>query len=1333
MINLKSLIDLLPYYFKEQDTYKVDGKGLLERYLNIFGDYFDTKVIKNIDTLDDILNIDKTPEIYLGYLWEFLGSMPYANPKAIDPDKWKQYFNGFSDDSTIEALSKVWLYRKDSDNDHYNLTLDQIRSLVKYSIALFSIRGTKKFFEVFLRLYGFEVTISNGSTYPKITITDGDDSDYYGSDDDYYGIDQDYFGLPESIFDSKSEPTKLDSEELTLDDVTLDNHTGDNRIVNINFRLKSEYIYDKDSDEFLRLQDRMFNLINIFLPIGSRPHLIWDNISSNGEILNGFENKVNRSIEMYVDRAPLSYSDQQFTPSDKYPGWYQVHSLFAFGPTTFTWSPFKLMIRVVDEYPLNHIPAFIKDQPKRFNIAFGGDYSEIEYEDGKVFTINPGNALNPRVRVSTICEEDFNITNMISSFRVDTGDTGWKKYYNYTLFKHYNSNLERELNSNHKYIPIIIQSAIVRTLTNNADPSDDDFTPQQVINLTTGEYLTFIENDTKIPDKDGNEIDYSSYAGTNTYVQHIFKPGTYEFIMLSRPEYKLTIEVTSVPEVLETYLIDGLADNVIDNDNPTCNVSIGVRSNTHFLKNISTLPLYISSNSGKMWEKLVEGASSSSYGSPDKKMGNYHDVSNYFVKSLNLYYVDEDDMDNRRAPINFYLCFLSKPVHTNSQYIKFTFIQYPNDEHDSWYDKVEVTIYPLINKVLVVEEDYRELMDGTPQYTYKYGDDVILSDFSKVLDNFILGDIQEDTGIGSDHELISVPGVSVRTLTLPNGIYKLAPIGSMDHNELIIEYKGLYDDEVLIQEVSNPVSQFWNNGEIITLGDPGHYRFYGTNTKSKEAVSDYQDISVQSNKYNAHYYLEVHDGDKTDDENYMLRTLIKSIPKNGVNVQWGFDFSITLDKSILEAMDILTTDPDAFDFEVLLYKGSTPNMGQLINSYTGTHTVDDETDDIGNLLPHYKVSGHIDLMWDGSYIGSNNYPPGLYCVELHDRNHVWPGTSAYRVVDAYVVPQKFDGNLYFDVEVISKAWTSPSGQSFDIDPITGKRTWGWYKTNPDYLNSVRLVRYDPAIDIPRFKLKLTNNSIGYNRVYMYKLVDNGSEWNNDVNETNKHTYPEVLSPHKDNKHWLYEAQHEDWGFPGEFDEETQKWDYAKGSTGIPGYKGRWLFTGTVYQIGELITGPQEPGKYLFLVNQLGVDTKVINYAYMEVKEQIKYSLIVNPMLAILQGTAVGTTVDAISSAKFTKETLAVTVTQPDGTLVESQHSLPYAFYAYQAGTYTFNLYKLEEGHWVSLDISANFRVLTDNGIYPESLLWESQEVQDKAIQVATTSQEIEWSIRLQDE
>lgn len=1170
MINLRSLMDLLPYYFKEQDTYKVNGKGLLERYLDIFGTYFDSRVVGDISTLDDIIDVDKTPEVYLGYLWEFLGSMPYANPKAIDPEKWKQYFNGFDSDSTIQSLSRLWLYRKDYDGDHYNLSVDKVRALVKYSIALFSIRGTKKFFEVLLRVYGFDVIIENGSTYPKINVEDDDDSDYYGTDLDYWGTDDDYFGSPDSLFNLRTEKTKLDSEWLNLDTDTTDNHTNCTRIVNVKFTLISHYPYVKNSNEFRRLQDRMFNLLNSFMPIGTRPHILWNGLFNDvddgysdingnafididyrlftgrddtGQELLSAEPYVNRSIEVYVDRTPIDWepSDDVFVESNEYQGWYRVYDKSdphsGVPARNFDWSQLRFMVKVKDNFTheslLNKEPAFISDQPKKFVVAFNGnDFSDTEYEDGHIFTVKPGGdgKYYPKFKVSVICEEDFDLTDgSLNTFIISS----WLKDFNYTIFKHYNPSVDLVMSPTNTYVPLLIQSASVRTYTNDANPDDDDFDPQQVVNLTTGEYLTLCEDGTTLPDREGNDVDYSQYEDRCMYVQHIFEPGVYEFAMLNKPEYRFTIEVKVIKEVLTLTLVEGSTDNVVDNENPTASIKLKITSNLAFLG---------------------------------------------------------------------------------------------------------------------------------------------------------------------------------------------------------------HEDTLLIKEITNPVTRYWNNEDVIVLDDPGHYRFFGVNPNNPDnVISNYIDVNVLSNKYNAHYYLELDDGDKSDDEAYMIRTLIANRPATGSTVTWGFDFLITVDKSVIEAQDILIVDPNAFDLEVLIYRGGTPNRGTLLGSWTADTEV--LTDDLGNILPHYKIKGHVSVTWDGTYTigeGPNyNFPPGLYCVELHDKNHLWNGSPSYKVLDAYVIPQKFDGNLYFDVDVISKAWTSPAGQIYDIDPITGKYTWGWYKSNTDYKHSVRLVRYDPAIDTPQFRLKLTNNTIGYTRVYMYKLVENGSEW--DSNAAYPHVLPPVMkssTPHAGiaNPHWLDEAIPKDWGFPGEYDDTQDAWDYGKGSTGVVGYTGRWLFTGTVYQLDELIQGPQEPGKYLFLVNQLEVDTKSINYAYLEVKEEIQYSLIVDPLLAILQGTAVGTKVDVISSAKFTKETLAVTVTPPNSLeITDEHHPLPYAFYAYQAGTYTFKLYKFEGGQWIYLGLSATFKVLTENGISDEYLSWEWSDTSDREVQVVTTSADVDWTVKVQNE
>lgn len=46
MINLKNLIDFLPFEYKAQDTYKVNGKGILERFLEICGEHFEDYITR---------------------------------------------------------------------------------------------------------------------------------------------------------------------------------------------------------------------------------------------------------------------------------------------------------------------------------------------------------------------------------------------------------------------------------------------------------------------------------------------------------------------------------------------------------------------------------------------------------------------------------------------------------------------------------------------------------------------------------------------------------------------------------------------------------------------------------------------------------------------------------------------------------------------------------------------------------------------------------------------------------------------------------------------------------------------------------------------------------------------------------------------------------------------------------------------------------------------------------------------------------------------------------------------------------------------------------------
>lgn len=127
MTNLKNLIDFLPFEFKEQDTYKVNGKGILERFLEICGSYFQDNITSDIDNILDLIDIDKTQQRYLNYLWEFLGELPFA--------------------------------RTGEHTGAPNLSDEQIRTILKYSISLLKIRGSRKFFEILFNMYGLTCTI----------------------------------------------------------------------------------------------------------------------------------------------------------------------------------------------------------------------------------------------------------------------------------------------------------------------------------------------------------------------------------------------------------------------------------------------------------------------------------------------------------------------------------------------------------------------------------------------------------------------------------------------------------------------------------------------------------------------------------------------------------------------------------------------------------------------------------------------------------------------------------------------------------------------------------------------------------------------------------------------------------------------------------------------------------------------------------------------------------------------------------------------------------------------------------------------------------------------
>ena len=117
--------NLFPYYYKDYDTYKdANGKGILERFVEVCSEYFDNEVVPEIDNILDNIDVDICKDLYLNYLWEFLGEIPYSNT----------YNN------------KVYPYPNP-------------RQVLRYAISLFKIRGTALFYEVLGRLYDTSIGI----------------------------------------------------------------------------------------------------------------------------------------------------------------------------------------------------------------------------------------------------------------------------------------------------------------------------------------------------------------------------------------------------------------------------------------------------------------------------------------------------------------------------------------------------------------------------------------------------------------------------------------------------------------------------------------------------------------------------------------------------------------------------------------------------------------------------------------------------------------------------------------------------------------------------------------------------------------------------------------------------------------------------------------------------------------------------------------------------------------------------------------------------------------------------------------------------------------------
>jgi len=172
-------------YHKEADTYKVDGKGILERFVEICGEYFDDEVTPDIDNiLDTLIDYDHNSAIYINYLWEMFGNFPYSYGVLVGLEE-----------PTPENIQR-WI------SEDTNYPRANYRKLMQYVLRLYKIRGSAEFFEIVARFFDVRITIEE--------LTDFAEDEYETTQLERFIVNQ-----------SKTVPIGASSYEVSFD-VSLD-------------------------------------------------------------------------------------------------------------------------------------------------------------------------------------------------------------------------------------------------------------------------------------------------------------------------------------------------------------------------------------------------------------------------------------------------------------------------------------------------------------------------------------------------------------------------------------------------------------------------------------------------------------------------------------------------------------------------------------------------------------------------------------------------------------------------------------------------------------------------------------------------------------------------------------------------------------------------------------------------------------------------------------------------------------------------------------------------------------------------------------------------------
>lgn len=126
------IFGLFPHYYKQYDSYKIGGKGLLERFLETLGGELDDETMKFLD--------EDNNEYYLNNLDPLLADinlLPHLMDELSNPPKIL------------------------TDNTSY-------RKLLKYIVSLYKIRGTKRSYVLYFELLGFTIDLIEHAPDPII-------------------------------------------------------------------------------------------------------------------------------------------------------------------------------------------------------------------------------------------------------------------------------------------------------------------------------------------------------------------------------------------------------------------------------------------------------------------------------------------------------------------------------------------------------------------------------------------------------------------------------------------------------------------------------------------------------------------------------------------------------------------------------------------------------------------------------------------------------------------------------------------------------------------------------------------------------------------------------------------------------------------------------------------------------------------------------------------------------------------------------------------------------------------------------------------------------------